>query len=518
MQRPEQTLSRLRSAIRPEWTITFFSALVFGLAAHFYKLTNWLPNWDSLVFRYDAQDMLHFGRYFLSLACGFSSYYDLPWLNGLLSLLLLACAAAVIADLFQFHEKVPLVLTGALVAVFPTVTSTLSYNYVADGYCLALLLACLSARFFTRSGKFSFFAGAACLWISVGIYQAYITLTITLLLLFLLDDLLFGTRSVSHSLRSAGRFLAGGVLAGAVYLVVLKLLLWAAGTQLSDYQSIDSVGSSFQLSTSVYQCTVRFIKFFLDYRQGIGAWFLLNLLLLALLAVFVLSALVQQHLHREPARLVLVLVYLAALPFGASALYFLDPFVDYHNLMTMGYCVFYLAFVLFYEHLNERPRFSALKNWSILLVGSAVVFNCIVLANVCYHLAQLSYERSYSIAIRMADRIEQLDDAESCTKLAVLGTLPGSELYSADLGLNMTGFTEGLLLRPDDPTVNQSVLTTTLNDYCALDLEFVSHDEKEQLLQLPEIQQMPLWPQTGSVAVVGDTIVIRVGEGVDISG
>ena len=101
MQRPEQTLSRLRSAIRPEWTITFFSALVFGLAAHFYKLTNWLPNWDSLVFRYDAQDMLHFGRYFLSLACGFSSYYDLPWLNGLLSLLLLACAAAVIADLFQ---------------------------------------------------------------------------------------------------------------------------------------------------------------------------------------------------------------------------------------------------------------------------------------------------------------------------------------------------------------------------------------------------------------------------------
>ena len=82
----------------------------------------------------------------------------------------------------------------------------------------------------------------------------------------------------------------------------------------------------------------------------------------------------------------------------------------------------------------------------------------------------------------------------------------------------MTGFTEGLLLRPDDPTVNQSVLTTTLNDYCALDLEFVSHDEKEQLLQLPEVQQMPLWPQTGSVAVVGDTIVIRVGEGVDING
>ena len=83
----------------------------------------------------------------------------------------------------------------------------------------------------------------------MGIYQAYLTVTITLLLVWLLDDLLFHRRSAAASLRSAGRFLAGGVLAGAVYAVALQLVLAFSGTALSDYQGIDTVGS-LQLCTA----------------------------------------------------------------------------------------------------------------------------------------------------------------------------------------------------------------------------------------------------------------------------
>lgn len=78
---PEHFFANVRQRIRREWVVCFFAALLIGLTAHFYKLVNWLPNWDALVFRYDAQDMTHFGRYFLSLVCGLSSYYELPWLN-----------------------------------------------------------------------------------------------------------------------------------------------------------------------------------------------------------------------------------------------------------------------------------------------------------------------------------------------------------------------------------------------------------------------------------------------------
>lgn len=512
---PEQLPARLARRFRPEWRFAFFSAFGFGLLAHFYKMTNWLPNWDSLVFRYDAQQMLQFGRYFLSLACGLSSYYDLPWLNLLLGLLYLSCAAVCVAALLRLQKPVTLVLTGALIAVFPTVTSTFAYEYVADGYCLAMLAACLSALLLTRKGRATFFAGAACLWFAVGTYQAYLTVTIPLLLLWLLDDLLFHRRSAAASLRSALRFLAGGVLAGAAYLAVMQLVLALSGTALSNYQGIDTAGS-LHIRSALHSCIDRFFRFFFDLHNGLNAWFVLNVLVFALLAVFVLAALVQQTLWHDPARLGLLLVYLASLPVGATALYFLNPWVDYHNLMTMGYAAFYLGFVLFYERLGGlSPRFAALKSWAILLVGGAVVFYCIVLASVCYHLSQMSYERSYGTLVRIADRIEQLDDAASCTKVAVIGHLPDSKAYSADLSPEMTGYTAGLILRADDPLVDQSVLTAALNDYCSTNYTFATREEKQQLLTLDEVQQMPLWPQTGSVAVVGNTIVIRAGEGID---
>ena len=339
MVHPDQLPAQLARRFRPEWRLVFFSAFGFGLLAHFYKMANWLPNWDSLVFRYDAQQMLQYGRYFLSLACGLSSYYDLPWLNLLLGLLFLAGSTFCVAALLHLKKPVALVLTGALIAVFPTVTSTFAYEYVADGYCLAMLAACLSALLLTRPGWRSFFAGAACLWFSVGIYQAYLTVTITLLLVWLLDDLLFHRRSAAASLRSAGRFLAGGVLAGAVYAVALQLVLAFSGTALSDYQGFDTVGF-LHLWSALHGCFTSFFRFFFDLHNGLTVWFVLNVLVFALLAVFLLTTLVQQALWHDPARFWLLLVYLAALPLGAAALYFLNPWVDYHNLMTMGYAAF----------------------------------------------------------------------------------------------------------------------------------------------------------------------------------
>ena len=47
MVHPDQLPAQLARRFRPEWRLVFFSAFGFGLLAHFYKMANWLPNWDS---------------------------------------------------------------------------------------------------------------------------------------------------------------------------------------------------------------------------------------------------------------------------------------------------------------------------------------------------------------------------------------------------------------------------------------------------------------------------------------
>ena len=147
---PEELISRFKKNILPQWKVCFWSALIVGIVAHFYKITNWLPNWDSLVFRYDAQNMVSMGRWFLPVASAPSSFYDLPWITGLLAILFHALGAVCICEIFDVKKNITAGLIGAVVVSFPTVTSVMLYNYVADSYALSFLLACLAALLMTR--------------------------------------------------------------------------------------------------------------------------------------------------------------------------------------------------------------------------------------------------------------------------------------------------------------------------------------------------------------------------------
>ena len=55
---PEQLIEKIKGKLPRTWKSCFAASVIFGLIAHIYKLTSWLPNWDSLVFRYDPQNMV----------------------------------------------------------------------------------------------------------------------------------------------------------------------------------------------------------------------------------------------------------------------------------------------------------------------------------------------------------------------------------------------------------------------------------------------------------------------------
>lgn len=221
----------------------------------------------------------------------------------------------------------------------------------------------------------------------------------------------------------------------------------------------------------------------------------------------------KKRIYAAPPRLGLLIIYLAAMPFAAAALYFVNPSVDYHNLMTMGYIGFPLILIVLYERLDDLSgTLLIVKNWSVLLLSATMIFNFIVIANISYHSLQMAYERSYGTAIRIADRIEQTEGAEDCGTLAVFGELPESEAYSFDIPPDITGSTAGYILRHDDAKVGQSVLTSVLNDYCGTHFRFASEEEKEALRESGTLEVMAFWPGRSSVAIQGDTVIIRLGE------
>lgn len=510
---PEKILKKLYSRILPQWKICFLSAVIAGFAAHLYKLVNWTPNWDSLVFRYDSQNMLRLGRWFLAAACAPGSFYELPWLNGLLAVIYHALGAVCICKMFNIKKNITAALIGAVVVTFPTVTSVMMYGYVADGYALSFFLACMAAAVLVGE-KPKYAAAVIMIMLSTAIYQAYVTVTVMLILLYLINELVFGKDSTEKLIKKTLKFLASGALGMALYYAVMMILLKITGETLLEYQGFNSAMSmmNIDLKWSLYVAAHTFVSCFFGNSDRVSVFTVINAVILVLTAAMYAQSAAEKKIYKTPGRLALLAVFTILLPLGAALPVVINPSIDYHNLMRMGYCVFYLFFILMYEkNIFKKSRLRLSKAWAVLAVGTMLIFNQTVTANVSYHKLQMAYEKSFGTLIRIADRIEQTENSESCSDILVIGALPGSEAYSVNLPPEMTGTTDSYIIRADDETVGQSVLCSALNDYCGKDYRFVSGDKKREMLNSPEVKKMDAWPGKNSVAVTDGIIVIKLG-------
>lgn len=451
----------------------FGFSFVFGLIAHFYRMTNWLPNWDSLVFRNDPQHMESLGRWFLPVASGISSSYELPWLNGLLCLLYISTAVIFICETFDVKSRLTAAMIGAVTVTFPTVISTFTYCYIADAYALAFLLVCIAVYLLTRRKGAAAISAVLLFTLSMGIYQAYITTAIALLLCSLIVRLLSGADTTATSLKSALRYMLCGALAVLLYYGIHTAVTTVMHIEMSDYQNISDTFSlrEFDIERAFLSAYYVFFKFFFDFSGGFNLYALLNIAIFAALAVGY-TVLAVRHIRKISGYL-LAALYILLMPIGCTALYLANSDLDYHTLMKMGYVVAYIFLAMLYEKLHfAAKRADTVKAWAVIGLCFAMVYSNVVTANIAYHKLQIAYERSYGILVRISDRIQSLDDAKNISRILVIGNLDDSESYAVNFPPEITGTTDGLIIRHDDETVRQSVLTSALNDYCDMSLTF----------------------------------------------
>ena len=96
--------------------------------------------------------------------------YSMPWIYGLISLLLISAAVCVIIKLFDIKSRVLQVLLGALFITFPAETGTLGYMFTAAPYALALFLS-VAAVFIQQPDTRRAYRGAC----DAGLFVQYIS-------------------------------------------------------------------------------------------------------------------------------------------------------------------------------------------------------------------------------------------------------------------------------------------------------------------------------------------------------
>ena len=160
--------------------LPFLSALGFGLAAYGFCMTNKIPVGDDLVGLFSKGATTVSGRYGLELMRLVMPDASMPWIYGLMSILLLAAAVCVILRIFPIQSRVLQVLLAGVIVCFPAEAGTMLYMFTAAPYAFSLLLTVAGLWFFTAEKKGRWLLVPLLIGFSCSIYQGYFSVAASL--------------------------------------------------------------------------------------------------------------------------------------------------------------------------------------------------------------------------------------------------------------------------------------------------------------------------------------------------
>lgn len=499
-----------REKCKPSWKVAFFSTFVIGLLVHMYKFTNTLLISDSFWNFYSNQDMTASGRWFLQYACAISSYFDLPWINGLLSVIYISLTMVVIVRLFKLENPVLICICSALLVTYPAVTSTFFYGYTADGYMLAMLLAAIGVYFirFEEKRISRLILAGVCLCLCCGIYQAYVSFALVLTVFLFWQEMFEKSRETKEILKWLGSRVAVLVASMASYWIIWKLCLRIKNVEVSDYQGIDDVGklSLSSILVSLRKIVETLAKVVFDWdptEYGISLAAVLNIITLICFVAVVITAIVKSGLFRKKAQFGLLVLSAVALPFFICIWQLTSQELSYHMLMLQSVSLLFIYTAILFE------KWAKIKWRSAVGIFLAVVV-CFfaVEANKAYYSFALVYEKTHATATEIVARVHEEQTGKDVEKIAFVGYRNEKEF--SEETRHMYKYSYVGQLRPVDNITSNSKAYDFINHYFQLELDPVSDEECDALFDSEEVQAMGEWPATDSVKVIGDTVVVKL--------
>ena len=507
-------MDKLLKKVKPQYKAAFLGTFIIGFLCHFYTMSHHFLTYDSMWNLYSDQDMISSGRQFLTYACGISSFYDLPALNGILAVFYLSLTAVLLVDIFKVRGNVTAVLLGGVLVTFPSVSSTFCYTYTIDGYMLAVLLTTLAFRL-TDKYKLGFIPGILLSGIGIGIYQAYFAYLIVLCIIKILVDLL-EEENIKSFFPKIGRYLCMGAGGYLFYVVSLKLMMVWKGAEFSGYQGTDKV-LSFSLSQiprglsaaldSVYQFAVWGNIFTTTAPMKI-AYVALGLLGIGLY----LFLFIKKCRYRSAVRIFLGILLICVLPFGLNIISILSPEVVYHLLIRYAWVLLFVFVLILADHLDMVQAKEGFKTAAASLVAVfsiIMIFEFAVVANIVAFNMEERYEKTYALCIRIVDRLEQTEGYETGMEVAILGGFPDSEYYPSTsiTGMDLSGYFGA----DGDYCVNA---TAKYAEFCAHYLNFtmttISQEREIQLAGTEEFAEMGKFPDKESIRQIDGVWVIKI--------
>ena len=186
------------------------------------------------------------GRFGLFALGIFKSYISVPFIDLIISYLLISFSLILIFDLFEIKKFLNRIIIILVICISPIISATLIFNYCSVGYLLAFFLSILSLYIYynCKNRIFKIIVPIILLVVSLSMYQAYLSLIISVFVFY--NMRLIITKKIDYKKIVPYIFMILGSV--GIYFILMKLSLFVLHIDAANYSNANSIGISTILS------------------------------------------------------------------------------------------------------------------------------------------------------------------------------------------------------------------------------------------------------------------------------
>lgn len=502
--------------------------LALGLWGYLPIVTGRLTNAEGSVITlirktgFDWEDRL--GRFGLRYVAKLQDGFITPELTTVFCLILLACLSALVCRFFGIKKGWAKALTGIFVMISPNVVNTLCYYSFSGAYIPAYFLSVAAAYLLMKkSGRKSWLAAVVLTGCYCCLYQAYIGVTVTLCVFWILKELLLSERKTKELLAVAVRGALGGLAGIGLYLASFHALCRWGGVIPADSRGFDSMGriALSDIPVRLKNAYVIVAQYFLYDDIITNSWMHrreINFCIGIVGAALILWLILRRKLYRDILRLVLIAACLGCAVAGLGCIAIIGPGADIYEStglqmvpqMNYAYCLVLLLAIGACETekllLWPKRAFVALLAVLILVqVNYVSVFqNCL----------WLHMNKSYAVASQILDRIFEEGYFEQPVKLMIGGSMKEGNYSWTDQEMErvVSGSIAEYGMFWSGPSASRDSWQGFYRTWFGMDLPMCSAEEYEQIRESEAYRKMSCFPNRGSTGRVGDVFVVKLSD------
>lgn len=510
-------ITKLHNALTKQQRCAIISVYVFGFLAHGYFMMNNFIYFDATSVT-GCGTTFSLGRWALGMwekvTGRLLGNVQLPLFSTVLAVTFIAIVAAIVVTIFKVRNNLTAAVVGGIMVVFPVVTSTLGFLFTAPPYFCGLMFAVIAAGvIIEKQSIIRMLIAALVLATAVGFYQAYFPVAVTIILVYLVLELL--SDKLFADVVKEGLFMAGTLALGMVFYIILsKVLNIILGISSSGYQGVETMGK-LNLATLPTQFVDAYKDYFRAYWQGMNNVLAMKILVIIGIALVYIAFIYK--LIKSGASVVskiVSVIFMLLFPLSVNLIYLMiNPEESWvHGLMIYANVFTFIFPVLIFEKLEMENVKDKLTT-----VLSVIVAFCVMLTSVFYiHEDNKAYLRMSLIQNQLdtfytalITRMQNTEGFRENMYVVYAGGIFDETFYSKtgldDTKIYQFGFQKSQML-------NNDTWKTYMKLHTGYEFIEVGEEERNAIMATEEFANLKAYPSDNSTAVINDVLVVKFSE------